>query len=72
MCYNITLPVRADPLSNKSIKKQQAVGAGGLGFDSRAGQIGHGVATAAMFLRCCVVKPLSRGDAPRNSSHASA
>ena len=28
--------------------------------------------TAAMFLRSCVAQPLSRGDGPRNSLHASA
>ena len=40
-------------------------------FHSRAGQIGHSVATAAMFLRCCVVQALRRGDGPRHLLHAS-
>ena len=46
--------------------------AGSHGFDSRAGQIGHSVATAAMFLRSCVVQALSRGDGSRHLLHASA
>ena len=31
-----------------------AISAGGLGFDTRAGQIGHSVANVAMFLPSCV------------------
>ena len=41
-----------------------AITAEGLGFDSRAGQIQHSVATVAMFLRSCVVQALSRGYGP--------
>ena len=36
--------------------------AGRFEVNSRTGQIGHIVATAAMFLRSCVVQTLSRGD----------
>ena len=39
-----------------------AIGAGGLGFDSRDGQIEHSVATAAIFLRSCAAQELSCGD----------
>ena len=44
-----------------------AIAAGGLGFDSRVGQIGHSrqqLATAAMFLCCCP------GAKPRRSAPA--
>ena len=34
------------------------MGAGGLGFNYRAGAIRHGVATAATFLRSCVGQAL--------------
>ena len=47
----------------------------GLGFDSRAGQIGHSrqrLVTAAMIFRSCVVQALNRGDGYRHSLHASA
>ena len=51
-----------------------AIIAVGQGFDSRDGQIGdsvtNSVATAAMFLRSCVVQALSRGDGPRHLLHA--
>ena len=33
-----------------------AADAGGLGFDSRVGQIRHSIATAAMLLRNCVAQ----------------
>ena len=45
---------------------------GGDSLSSRAGQIGRSVATAAMFLRSCVVQTLSRGDGSRHSLLASA
>ena len=45
-------------------------GAGGLGFDSRAGQIGTVSPTTRH--RCDVAQALSRGDGPRNLLHASA
>ena len=54
--------------------KVVAIGAGGLGFDSRVGQIRlyrQRRATAAMFLRSCVDQALSRGDGPRHWLHAS-
>ena len=49
--------------------KDFVIGVEGLGFDSRAGQIGHFcpqrlLATAAMFLRSYVDRALSRGDGP--------
>ena len=53
-----------------------ASGAGGLVFDSRAGQIGHRVANGLPPLRCFfgvrsyVAHVLSCGDGPRNSLHA--
>ena len=54
------------------------VGAEGLGFDSRVGQIGHSVtngslvATTAMFLRSSAAQALSGGGGPRHSLHARA
>ena len=48
-----------------------AIDAGGLVFDSRAGQIRLGIAIAAMFLRSCVVQALGCGDGSRHSLHAS-
>ena len=54
-----------------------AVGAEGLEFVSRAGEVVLNVANAslpaaAMFLRSCVAQALSRKDDPRHSLHASA
>ena len=43
---------------------------GGPGVVFRAGQIGHNVSTAAMFLWGFVSKTLSRGDGSRHSLHA--
>ena len=37
----------------RSGKKHIAIGAGGVGFDSRAGQIGHSVTYCSPRLRCC-------------------
>ena len=43
--------------------KDVAIGAGGRGFDSRAGQIGHCVTNGSPPLqRFCVAQELSRGD----------
>ena len=56
----------------RSLVKLIAVGAGGLGFDSRAGQIGqccHRLATAATFLLSCVAQALSREDRLPHSLH---
>ena len=48
----------------------------GLGFDTRAGQIGHSVANGLPPLRrffgAVLLKALSRGDGPLHSLHASA
>ena len=44
------------------VVKDIAVGAGGLGFDFWADQIGHSVATAAMFLGSCAAQALSLGN----------
>ena len=47
--------------------KDTAIGAGGLRFDSRAGQIVRScqrLATAAMLLQSSVVQALSRGNGP--------
>ena len=41
--------------------KMKTVGAGSPEFDSQAGQIRHGVVTAATFLRSCVAQVLSGG-----------
>ena len=44
-----------------------AMSAGGLGFDSRAGQIGDSrqhLAIAATFLQNCVAQALNRGNGP--------
>ena len=52
-----------------------AVGAGGLGFDSRAGQFERSVANGSPPLRSflsCVVQAPGRGDGPRHSLRASA
>ena len=43
----------------QSTGRQLAISVGGLQFDSRASRIGHSVATAATFLRSCVVQALS-------------
>ena len=48
-----------------------AIGAEGLGFDSKGGLSGHRVATAVTFLRSCVAMALSCGHGPRKSLHAS-
>ena len=48
-----------------AVVRDTANGVGGMGFDSRAGQIGYTVATAAMFLRSCVDQAFSRGDGSR-------
>ena len=50
------------------------INAGGLGFDSRADQIGQSRngESRATFLRSCAVQALSRGDGSRHSLHASA
>ena len=55
--------------------KDIAIGEGGLGFDSRAGQIENmhcwqRLATVEMYLRSCVDQALSCGDEPCNSLHA--
>ena len=53
------------------VVKAFAVHAGGREFDSRAGQIGHSVATDAMLLRSCAAQAPSRGeDEPRDSLHS--
>ena len=44
------------------VAKGIAIGAGGLGLNSLSGKIEHSAATTAMFLRCCVVQALIRGD----------
>ena len=45
------------------VGKNATFGTGGLGFDSRAGQIGYQRrAIAATFLRSCVAQALSRED----------
>ena len=54
-----------------SLAKHVGIGAGGLGIDSRAAQIGYSVAIAAMFLRSCVAQAQSCGDGSRLSLHAS-
>ena len=46
-----------------SVVKQIAIGAGGLGFDSRAGQNLNLQANPAMFSLSCVIQALSGGDA---------
>ena len=48
-----------------AVDKDIVICSGGMGFDSPAGQIGHSVAYAAMFLRSCVVQTLNRGDGAR-------
>ena len=55
-------------VSTERVVKDIDIDAGGLGFDSQAGQIGHRSITAchaAMFLRSCADKALSRGNGPR-------
>ena len=52
------------------VVKDIAVGVQRLGLDSRSGQIGHNDATAAVFLRSCIVQALSRGDRSRRPLHA--
>ena len=58
------------------VAKDIAIGAGGLGFDFWAGQIGHRVANDSPPLRhffgAVLPKTLSYGDGPRHSWHASA
>ena len=53
-----------------SVAKHVAIGTGGLGFDSRNGQIRQcrqRLAAAATFLRSCVAQTQSHGDGPRHS-----
>ena len=45
-----------------------SIGVEGLGFDSRAGQIGHSAATAAAFLWSSKTQAVRRGDESRHSS----
>ena len=56
--------------------KEIAIGAEGLGFDSRAGQMWtqyrQSLTTAAMFLQSCVIQVLSGQDGPHHSLHTSA
>ena len=59
------------------VVRDTADGAGSLGFDSWAGQIGHSVANVSpplqrFFFWSCVVQAPSRKDGPRRSYHASA
>ena len=56
------------PVSSASMRI--AVGAEGLDFDCRVGQIGCSVAIAAMFFRSCVAQALSHKNEPRHSLHA--
>ena len=53
-----------------------AIGGGGLGFDTRVGQTEHIVANGSPSLRgfvgAVLPQALSRGDGPRHSLHASA
>ena len=52
--------------------KDTPTGAEGLGFESRTGQIGRGVANSSPPLRrFCNAQALSRGDGRRHSLHAS-
>ena len=58
-----------------SVVNYIAIGAGGLGFDSRADQIGRSIANGSPPLRRffgIVSHVLSCGDGPRHSLHASA
>ena len=54
----------------RSGKRDVAIGAGGVGFDPRAGQIEHSIANSSTLLRrycgvrCCVAQAISRGDRP--------
>ena len=62
-------------LSLAQLLSARATGAGGLGFDSRVGQIGserQRLAPAVTFLRSCLAQALSRGDWPCHSLHTSA
>ena len=55
------------------VTKDIAIGAGGFGFDSQAGQMNtcrRRLATVAMFLRSCVAQALNHGNGPRHSLHA--
>ena len=69
---DLTEPMRCmvfipDP-SARAVAQGIAIGAGGVGFNSWAGQIGHKqqrLTTEAMFLRICVAQALSRGEGPR-------
>ena len=53
-----------EPPPVSSVVTHVAIGAGRPGFDSKAGDIGHTVATTGMFFRSCVVQALSRRDGP--------
>ena len=52
--------------------KDIPIGVEGHGFNPRASKMEHSLATAATFLRSCVVQAISHGDGPRHSLHASA
>ena len=45
-----------------SVVKHVASGVGGLGFGSRASQIGHSVNSSPLLRRFCVAQALSGGD----------
>ena len=45
---------------------------GSIPWTVKSTQCRQRLATVAMFVRSCVVQALSRGEAPRNSLHASA
>ena len=52
----------------EELNKLAVIGAGGLGFDSRAKQIGHNIANDSQSLRkFCIAQALSRRDRLRHS-----
>ena len=53
---------------DSAVVRDLAISEGGLGFDSRAGQIEHSVSYGSpplrLFFRSCVAQALSDGDGP--------
>ena len=74
--FRLNKAKKYDVITNRLVGivvKDIAIGARGLGFNFRAGQIGHSIVNGSLSLRCfCFVQLLSYGDGLRHSLHPSA